>query len=127
SATSFNTAYAAGTTADDALDKAHKWADSKFAQFVQGNKALIEEVQAANKERASWAAYSEDYKKWTPDEAEKHKPGYAYCEYVWSVKKDKDFRTKHTTSAVAGVLKEFQNASGGVVSEFFVTDAKGGN
>lgn len=123
-----NGAERAGDEASDAvLAKVKAWTESKFVSFVQNNKALNDEVVAANTARASWAAFSEEYKKWTPEDAEKNKNSYGYCEYVWSVKKDKEFRAKHTGAASSKELKEFQDASGGVISEFFVTDAKGGN
>ena len=111
---------------DPDLTQVKAWVNDKLVPFVQGNKKLAGELDAANKDRASWAAFTEDYKGWNPDDAEKNKTTYAYAEYVWSVKKDKDFRNKHISSA-AGEIKEFQKGSGGVITEFFVTDAKGGN
>lgn len=118
----------AGEAAGDAaLAKVKAWVDSKFVPFVQGNKALNDDVAAANKDRAAWAAFTEDYKKWTPEEAEKNKNSYTYCEYLWSAKKDKEFRNKHLTASSAQALKDFQTSSGDVINEFFVTDSKGGN
>ncbi|MFT3683788.1 MAG: PDC sensor domain-containing protein [Phycisphaerales bacterium] len=125
--TGFTAAPAAAVSADDQLTKVKAWAEGTLAPFMQGNKVLLEEVTAANKERESWAAYSEDYKKWTPEDAEKNKASYTYCEYLWSVKKDKEFRAKHMSTPAAKAMKEFQSGSGEVVSECFVTDAKGGN
>lgn len=112
---------------DDVPEKVKAWVDSKLKPFMKGEKKLVDELQAANAARAGWADYSEDYKGWTPEEAEKHKPGYAYCEYLWSVKKDKAFRSQHTTTPEVAALKQFQDGTGGVVSEFFCVDAKGGN
>src|SRR5687768_16642007 len=76
---------------DADMTKVKAWVQDKLVPFVQGNKKLAGELEAANKDRAAWTAFSEDYKAWTPDDAEKNKTSYAYPEYVWSVKKDKDF------------------------------------
>jgi len=114
------------TNADD-LAKVRAWVDASFGPFIKDQAALKKELEAANKERAGWKDYTEDYKSWTKEQAEANNPGYGYCEYVWSVKKDKEFRNKHMTTDAAKALKDFQDKSGGVIGEFFVTDAKGGN
>lgn len=118
---------AASVRPDDGMAKVQAWAEGTFAKYAQENKTLLEEVAAANKDRAAWTAYSEDYKKWTAEDAEKNKTSYAYGEYLWSVKKDKEFRGKHMSSAAAKAIKDYQTESKGVVVEFFVTDVKGGN
>lgn len=110
-----------------AEDKTKTYAETNVATFLNGLASLKAELVAANKARAAWTAYSEDYKKWSPADAEQHKDTYTYSEYLWSVKKDKAFRSLHTETPAAKALREFQEKSGGAVSELFATDAKGGN
>lgn len=103
------------------------WVDANLASAVRELADLKKDLDSANKERASWKDFSEDFKGWTKDQAEQNKATYAYAEYLWSVAKDKDFRAKHTGAPSVAALKALQDKSGGVISEFFVTDAKGGN
>ena len=124
-------ALAAGTGAslggEEVKAAAKQYAEGDLAAFLKDFKELKDELKAANEARKGWEAYSEDWKKWNAEEAEKHKNSYTYAEYQWSAKKDKAFRAQFTDTAAAKKLKEFQDKSGGKVVEFFVTDAKGGN
>lgn len=116
------------TTGEDAAkDQAKKYAEGDLVAFVQSCKELKSELKAANEARKNWETYTEDWKKWNAEEAEKHHDSFTYAEFQWSSKKDKAFRTTCTDTPAAKKLKEFQAGSGGVVAEFFVTCAKGGN
>lgn len=118
----------ASAGAEDAAGDAVKtYVDGKVAPFLNGLTELKKELKAANEARAKWSPFTEDWKKWTPEDAEKNKESYSYGEYVWSSKKDKAFRSQHTDTAAAKALKDFQEKSGGAVAEMFATDAKGGN
>ncbi len=108
-------------------EKVKAYVDAKLAPFLNGLGSLKEELKAANKARAGWAAFSEDWKKWSPADAEQHKDSYTYGEYLWSGKKDKAFRAAHIDTPAGKALKEFQEKSGGAAAELFATDAKGGN
>lgn len=108
-------------------DATKAFAEGTVATFLNQLAELKLELKAANTARAKWAAFSEDFKKWTPEEAEKNKDSYTHAEYMWSVKKDKAFRALHTDTPAAKALREFQEKSGGAVAELFATDAKGGN
>lgn len=111
----------------DPKEQAKKYAEADLAKFLADCKEMRDEVKAANKAREGWEAYTEDWKKWNSEEADKHKNSFTYAEYQWSAKKDKAFRGQFTDTAASKKLKEFQDKSGGVVAEFFVVCAKGGN
>lgn len=113
--------------AENAKDQAKKYAEGDLAAFLNGCKEVKDELKAANETRKGWETYTEDWKKWNAEEADKHKNSFTYAEYQWSSKKDKAFRGQFTDTAASKKLKEFQEKSGGVVAEFFVTCAKGGN
>ena len=115
------------TGEEPAKDAAKKYAEGDLAAFVQSCKELKAELKAANQARKDWEAYSEDWKKWNQEEADKHPKSFTAAEFQWSSKKDKAFRATCTDTDAAKKLKEFQANSGGVVAEFFVTCAKGGN
>lgn len=115
------------TGEEPAKDVAKKYAEGDLAAFVQSCKQLKAELKAANEARKDWEAYSEDWKKWNQEEADKHPKSFTAAEFQWSSKKDKSFRATCTDTEAAKKLKEFQANSGGVVAEFFVTCAKGGN
>lgn len=88
---------------------------------------LTSELTTANTTRAGWSGYSDDWKAWSPADAEANKASYNYGEYLWSARRDKAFRAQHTDTAASKMLKQYQDASGGRIAEFFVTDARGGN
>lgn len=117
-------AYSAGLVQDGAVQS---YATGTLAPFLNSLAALKDEIKAANADRKAWAGYSEDWKKWTPEQSESNRNTYSFGEYLWSVKKDKEFRAKHTGSKAALALKEFQEKSGGAVVEIFACDAKGAN
>lgn len=110
-----------------AKTKAKAYVESTIASKVEKLDVLKKELVAANADRSGWAAYTEDWKAWNAEQAEKNKDSYSYQEWVWSSKKDKEYRNKHTSTPAAKAIKEIQDGTSGVVSEFFVTDAKGGN
>ena len=116
----------ADDAATDARQKAEKFAQESLKPFFADLKILKEELSLANKERSTWTPYTEDWKKWTPADAEAGKNSYTYCEYLWSGRKDKDFKKSPMGTLAATKLKEWQDSTGGIVAELFVTDAKGG-
>jgi hypothetical protein len=118
---------AAATTDSGAADKAKSYTEATLVPFFNGCAELKAELKAANTARKDWGAYSEDWKKFTPEEAAKNTNSYVYGEYLWSGKKDAAFRQQHTKSPSSAVLSAFQSKSNGVIAECFVTDAKGGN
>jgi len=106
---------------------ASRYAETELAPFLQSLNPLKEALRKANAERASWEAFSNQWKSWTPEQAAQHKNSYDYAEYLWSGRKDRAFKLAHMQGPAAEALRAFQERSGGVVAEFFVTDAKGGN
>ncbi|MBL0871530.1 MAG: hypothetical protein IBJ18_13235 [Phycisphaerales bacterium] len=118
---------AASTSADSAAEKVKAYTEKTLVPYFNSFTELKDELKAANAARKTWAAYSEDWKKWTPAEAEKNKDSFTYGEYLWSAKKDKTFRSQHTSTKAAEAMKTFQTKSAGAVAECFVTDAKGAN
>lgn len=118
---------AADGASAEARQKAEKFASESLKALFADLKVLKQELADANKERSGWAAYTEDWKKWTPADAEAAKNSYTYGEYLWSGRKDKDFKKATMGTLAAAKLKEWQDSTGGVVAELFVTDAKGGN
>jgi hypothetical protein len=126
----FAASMAFGDAASEAVvqqQAAKAYAETSVAPFLKDLTVLTQEVNKANAERASWKAFAEKWKSWAAADAESNKTSYDWCEYQWSVVKDKAFRSSHMTTAAATALKEFKEKSGGRVAEFFVTDAKGGN
>ncbi len=106
------------SVASDAKELAKSYTDSTLVPYLKGLTELTSELKAANTAREKWPAYTEDWKKWTPEEAEKHKDSFTYGEYLWSGKKDKDFRGLHTGSKAAKALKEFQASPTGLSPSF---------
>lgn len=100
---------------------------TQVAPYLASLDELTSELNTANAARADWSGYSDDWKAWSPTDAEANKTSYNYGEYLWSARKDKAFRALHTDTAASKALKKFQEASAGRIAEFFVTDAKGGN
>lgn len=130
SGTQMSTAYGVElvTTDTGASEKAREYTEKTLVPDLKEMKELFTELKAANTARKDWAAYSEDYKKWTPEAAEQAKEkSYTWGEYMWSVKKDRAFRDLHMTTKAAEALKAFQTKSNGVIAECFVVDNKGGN
>lgn len=100
---------------------------SQVAPYLASLDELTSELTTANTTRAGWSGYSDAWKGWTPADADANQTSYNYGEYLWSARKDKAFRARHTDSPASKTLKAFQDASGGRIAEFFITDAKGGN
>jgi len=115
--------------ADDAgaMASAKSYVEANLSSKLEQLDVLKKELKAANADRGAWAAFTEDWKSWNAETADKNKASYGYHEWLWSSKKDKEFRAKHTSSPAAVAIKDIQTGTAGVVSEFFVTDANGGN
>jgi|GEM_PF-4919197 len=117
----------APATAENIITFASHYADTELAPFLQNLGSLKQELKRANAQRASWAPYSSDWKKWSPSDAANHNPSFAFAEYTWSARKDRKFKRQHMQGPAADALRTFQEGSQGHVAEFFVTGAKGGN
>ncbi|MCA9300039.1 MAG: PDC sensor domain-containing protein [Phycisphaerales bacterium] len=113
--------------AADPQATASGYATAQVIPFMQDFPDLRRELAKQNSAREGWDEYTEDWKGWSPEDAASHPNSYAHAEYVWSVQKDKSFRSAHMSSPIADKLRAFQDSSHGAIAEFFITDARGGN
>ncbi len=123
----FAVAATVATAGSQAPAPVRQYVADQLTPFLNNLAPLRAELVAANAARAEWSGYSEDWKSWDPATAEANTSSFNYGEYLWSARKDRAFRARHTETPAAKALKAFQDASGGKVAEFFVTCAKGGN
>ena len=103
------------------------YVSGELTAFLGALAPLRAELNAANAARQGWSGFNDDWKAWTPETAAANTESYNHGEYLWSARKDRAFRTLHTDTPAAKALKAFQDASGGKIVEFFITDARGGN
>ncbi|MCD0458732.1 PDC sensor domain-containing protein [Roseiconus lacunae] len=106
---------------------AKRYAETHVRPFLQDDESLIAELEQINQSRRHWKPYRHRWKAWRPDEVELNRESYDYAEYVWSARKDREFRNAHTRSSAAETLHQFSQSSNGLILELFVVDARGGN